>query len=72
MNVGANTIYDRKIRILLRDGVIIERYQLHFFFFLNGRQKNRKLRLASWNINELKDKLQEPNILNFVLGYDVI
>ncbi|MPC81070.1 hypothetical protein E2C01_075670 [Portunus trituberculatus] len=31
VNVGVNIIYDRKDRVLLRDGVIIDKYQPQFF-----------------------------------------
>ncbi|KAK8377055.1 hypothetical protein O3P69_013599 [Scylla paramamosain] len=31
VNVGANITYDRKDRVLLRDGVVIDRYQPQFF-----------------------------------------
>ena len=39
-----------------------------------GRQNNaeRCIKVCSWNIAGLKDKLQEPRILNFVMGFDIV
>lgn len=31
-----------------------------------------KLTLYSWNIAGIKDKLQDPNILQFILKFDIV
>ena len=44
----------------------------HLSFFLNWKEYNRELRLVSWNVGGLRDKLDEPDILKFVFGYDLV
>lgn len=40
--------------------------------FLLGRKKcNCELHLFTWNIGGLRDKLDEPDNLRFVTGYDI-
>ena len=41
-------------------------------FFLNKRQNMRDLKICSWNIAGLKDKLNDEDILAFVMGFDII
>ena len=68
-NVGVNIVYDWKNRVMLRDGVVIDRFTPNFFLV---PVKNNELRLCSWNIGDLKDKLQDKNILMFVLDCDIV
>ena len=40
---------------------------------MNDRQNtDSSLKLCSWNIGGLRDKLQNEDILNFVLGFDIV
>ena len=41
---------------------------------MNGRQnaESTSLKFCAWNICGLKDKLQDKNILDFILGFDIV
>ena len=69
-NVGASIVYDWKKRVLLRDGNIINKFSP--YFFLNEKKTTSVLKLCSWNICGVKEKLNDSEILKFLMQYDLV
>lgn len=68
-SLGINIEYDCKDQVLVRDGRVIDRFSPSLFL---KDHPPCNLNLCSWNMARLRDKLQEQDILGFILQFNIV